>query len=347
MWTDKSHKILNSIIIFLLFILFSIFYAKEYFYFHEWIKNKEEKLVVTENKLLNFSLQNIREINSVSFYATPNKNMLSTISEKIKSAKNKVYVEAYIFTEKDLRSALIKAKKNWVDVKVVMEKNVYMANNINKKTYDEFIKNKIDVIRADSSDYSLNHSKFFIIDDEVILSTWNFSYSMFTKNRDFILSIKDEKIHDLFVKNFKLDFSKDKDFVYDENLLISPFFSRSKIETMLKNAKGDIKMYFPYFEDERLIEILENKINAWVNIEIITDKKNERIEEFSNMWFEVVVMPKFIEHAKSILVDWEYLYIWSINFSKYSLDKNREIWILIKNKDIIDKFNKIFIEDFK
>jgi hypothetical protein len=52
-----------------------------------------------------------------------------------------------------------------------MEKNVYMANNINKKTYDEFIKNKIDVIWSDSNNYALNHSKFFIIDDELLLST--------------------------------------------------------------------------------------------------------------------------------------------------------------------------------
>jgi hypothetical protein len=52
-----------------------------------------------------------------------------------------------------------------------MEKNVYMANTINKKTYDEFIKNNIEIIWSDSTDYALNHSKFLIIDDEFILST--------------------------------------------------------------------------------------------------------------------------------------------------------------------------------
>jgi hypothetical protein len=56
-------------------------------------------------------------------------------------------------------------------VKIIMEKNVYMANNINKKAYDEFVKNNIEVVWSDSSDYALNHSKFFIIDDEIILST--------------------------------------------------------------------------------------------------------------------------------------------------------------------------------
>jgi phosphatidylserine/phosphatidylglycerophosphate/cardiolipin synthase-like enzyme len=37
--------------------------------------------------------------------------------------------------------------------------------------------------------------------------------------------------------------------------------------------------------------------------------------------------------------------MWSINFSEYSLDKNREIWILIKEKKIISKFREIFSKD--
>jgi phosphatidylserine/phosphatidylglycerophosphate/cardiolipin synthase-like enzyme len=52
-------------------------------------------------------------------------------------------------------------------------------------------------------------------------------------------------------------------------------------------------------------------------------------------------------HSKAILIDNKYLFIWSINFSKYSLDKNREIWILLKNWDIISKFKSLFAIDFE
>jgi phosphatidylserine/phosphatidylglycerophosphate/cardiolipin synthase-like enzyme len=45
------------------------------------------------------------------------------------------------------------------------------------------------------------------------------------------------------------------------------------------------------------------------------------------------------------LVDNKYLFIWSTNFSEYSFDKNREIWILTKEKKIISKFNEIFSKD--
>lgn len=346
LYSIKS-KHLNLIIILFLFILFSFFYAKEYFLYHTWIAKTNSNFVDVKKSLSDFSFDKIREIDWLEIYNTPDKNLLKLLVEKIRNAKTRVYIEAYIFTEKDLRDALIKAKKSWIDVKVEMEKNVYMAGNLNKNTYNELIKNNIEVVWSDSSDYSLNHSKFFIIDDEVVLSTWNFSYSMFTKNRDFILFINDKIILKSLLENFLLDFKKERDFVYDDNLVLSPFFSREKIEFLLKNAKSDIKLYFPYFEDDVLLKILEDKLNSWTNIEIVTDKNNERVNELKNIWYKIKVLDKYTEHAKAILIDWTYLYLWSINFSTYSLDKNKETWIIIKDKNIVSKFLDIYKEDFK
>ncbi|MFA5917016.1 MAG: phospholipase D-like domain-containing protein [Candidatus Gracilibacteria bacterium] len=340
-------KYLNSIIIILLFILFSIFNAREYFLFHS--ENKKEVLNIekTKEKVSNFSFDKIRKLESLEIYKTPDKNLLKTLVQKIGNARNRIYIEAYIFTEKEIRSALIKAKKRGIDIKVEMEKNVYMANNINKKTYDEFIKNKIDVIWSDSNNYALNHSKFFIIDDELLLSTGNFSYSMFTKNRDFMLFIKDKLILEKILANFVFDFKKDKNFIYDDNLVLSPFYSREKIEFLLKNAKKEILIYFPYFDDVGLQSILEDKLNEGLNIKIITDKKNTKVDEFKSIGFDVKVLDKYTEHGKIIIVDGTYAYLGSVNFSTSSLDKNKETGILFKNENVITKLKDFFFEDFK
>jgi phosphatidylserine/phosphatidylglycerophosphate/cardiolipin synthase-like enzyme len=104
-------KYLNSIIIILLFILFSIFNAREYFLFHS--ENKKEVLNIekTKEKVSNFSFDKIRKLESLEIYKTPDKNLLKTLVQKIGNARNRIYIEAYIFTEKEIRSALIKAKK--------------------------------------------------------------------------------------------------------------------------------------------------------------------------------------------------------------------------------------------
>lgn len=340
-------KYLNSVIIIFLLILFSLFYSKEYFLFHTENTKQQENIKETKENLKEFSLEDIREIEDIDIFKNPDKNILKIMVDKINNAKQRVYVEAYIFTEKDLRSALIRAKKRWIDIKIEMEKNVYMANSINKKTYDEFIKNEIDVIWSDSSDYALNHSKFFIIDDELLLSTWNFSYSMFTKNRDMMLFIKDKDILDKMLKNFQFDYQKEKDYIYDNNLVLSPFYSREKLEFLLKSAKKDIKIYFPYFQDARIQSILEDKLDEKIDIKIITDKKNDRFDEFKSIWFDIKVLKKLTQHAKIIIIDWKYAYVWSVNFSLSSLDKNKETWILIKNENVIKKLNDYFQEDFK
>lgn len=268
-----KNKHINSIITTILLILFSITYAKEYFLFHSEDKAQTEQIKETKTTLSTFSFEDIKEVENVEIYRTPDKNLLKTLVQKITEAKTRVYVEAYIFTEKDLRSALLKAKKRWIDVKVLMEKNVYMANNINKKAYDEFVKNNTPVVWSDSTDYALNHSKYLIIDDLLVLSTWNWSYSMFTKNRDYMLFIWDKNILDKLLQTFNYDYAKERKFVYDDNLVLSPFFSREKLEFLIKNAKTEIKLYFPYFWDEEFQSILEDKLDENVVVKIITDKK--------------------------------------------------------------------------
>lgn len=51
-------------------------------------------------------------------------------------------------------------------------------------------------------------------------------------------------------------------------------------------------------------------------------------------------------HAKSLLIDGKYLFIGSVNISKSSFDLNREVGVLLKNKDLIEKFQEVFEKDF-
>jgi phosphatidylserine/phosphatidylglycerophosphate/cardiolipin synthase-like enzyme len=87
-----------------------------------------------------------------------------------------------------------------------------------------------------------------------------------------------------------------------------------------------------------------------VKVILVMDKKSlkenwDKIKDWKNNQIEIHVLKKETAHAKAILVDKQYLYIWSENFSTNSLDKNRETWILLKNKDIILQFIQLFEKD--
>ena len=51
-------------------------------------------------------------------------------------------------------------------------------------------------------------------------------------------------------------------------------------------------------------------------------------------------------HAKVLLIDDKYLIVTSINFSSNSMNRNREIWTISMDKNAIDKFKKVFEEDW-
>jgi len=120
---------------------------------------------------------------------------------------------------------------------------------------------------------------------------------------------------------------------------------------MFNSAKKDIKMYFQYTKDDQLVNLLiKLKKEKNIKISIIIPKTasdDENILKLKKAWINIKILSKYKMHAKAILVDKKYLFIWSINFSNYSLDKNREVWILLKNSKIINDFLYIYNQDIK
>lgn len=338
---------MKKLLIFSLFFLISC--QNEYVEFHQ---NKEiQKQIQTE--INNFSFEKIEYLSGLTLRKTPDLELLKELTTKIDNAKSRVYIEVYIFTEKRIKKALIDAKKRWVDVKVILEKNIYQAWNLNKETFKDLEKAWIKVVYSNPENYSLNHSKMMIIDDEVVISTWNYSYSTFKYNREFFLFLENKEYLKKFMEIFISDFSWIKKNTYWNNLILSPFSSRTKLEYLIKNAKKSIKIYANNISDNSILNEIIKKNKEKVDVKMIlpdlkkvSSNENEiKLLQENNIDVKIIDKPEI--HAKAILIDEKYLYIWSVNFSTYSMDKNREIWLILKNEDIIKKFLGIFNDDFK
>jgi len=344
-------KYITSIFIIFFLVVFSIYNFDDYRNFHQKKIELEQRNYTLNEKLNNFDLKYIEKLDNINLYYTPNKNLLTEIISKIKNSKTEILLETYMLTEKRIQEALVKAQNRWVNIKVILEKAPYMAYNINNKAYNKLKKAWINIIWSDKSDYAFNHSKILLIDNLSIISTWNYSYSTFTKNRDFFIFTSDQKIYEKLKINFYNDFNHKKINVYDNNLIFSPNTSRIKFEKMFNFANKNIKMYFQYMKDDELVNLLiKIKKEKNINISIIIPKtaadENNTIK-LKKAWIVIKILPEYKVHAKAILIDEEYLFIWSINFSKYSIDRNREVWIIMKNKKIISDFVQIYKQDIK
>lgn len=343
----KKH--IRTLLIVCIFLIFSFFYWKEFFSHQKKQIEIWHSIEFVTNKWENFSLSELQTLENVEVISTPSKNFLHSLVQDIKNAKKEIFIEVYLFTEKRTRQALIEAKKRGVNVQIILEKNPYKASKINDESFQALKNAGIGITWSNNKNYSLNHSKLIIIDEKVFVSTGNLSYSTFAFNKDFFIVIRDEKLKKILKWTFFNDFNGRKEQFYHENLVASPYFSRSKLETLFSWAQKSINMYMPYLDDKKMNSLLENIAKNWVKIAIIIDEKSkndETVARLKNTWVQIQVLKDKKMHSKVILIDDTIAYIGSTNFSHYSLDSNRELWIIFKDETAVKKVKNIFLQDF-
>ncbi len=349
-WLKIFHGIIGGAI----FVLLSYFFGEEYIEHQQQEIQKQASQEQLQQSLDNFSLSQIESISDISLITTPNLTWLDDIVWLIDTAEQEIFIEVYLLTEKRIPQALIRAQKRWIDIKILLEKNPYKAYNINNKNYNLLKEAGIDVLWSNPENYSLNHTKLLLIDGIGIVSTGNLSYSTFSKNRDLFLMFDDPDLYHLIREIFLADFAWNTSIPYHPNILVSPDSSRHKIQTLIHHASDSIDIYMQYLQDDQIENLLIQRASEWIQISAVLpksyfdNKKNtSQITRLSQAWIQLSQLSDASMHAKAILVDQTYLYIWSINMSHYSFDHNREIWILLGDSHIIQSFLQQYSQDLK
>lgn len=347
---------MKKVYVIILLLLATVFSGCMSEYKQNYNKNKDysQQEKISLEKLTAFQKENIREFEDIQLYYTPQSKafpFLDILTEKINSAKKRVYLSSYIFTEKRVFEALKKAHERGIDVRVIMEKNVYKAPFLNNTRYNDLEKAWINVVWSNPENYSLNHTKLLIIDDTALISTGNYSYSSFAYNREFFVQIWDPDFVSLLTNIYLADFYGEKFVDYDERLILSPLLTREKFSHLVNTAQKSIKIYSQTFSDDTLETELSQAVDRWIDVQVIFPElkdiasNTESYNIFKDAWIQVHTMKKPKLHAKALLIDETYLYLGSINFSYYSIEQNREIWVLISNPEIIEKFLKVWEKD--
>jgi len=348
-----KQKIINICIALIFFIGFGYFFGDEYWQYQsekQEYKSYTDELIDSKESFLSSDLAPL-EWESQLLH-TPNLGLLDRLVSEIDSAQERVYVEVYIFTETQMRDALVRAHSRWVEVKVLLENNPYKAPYLNDKHYRALSEAGVNVKWSDPLNYSLNHAKMMIIDEKAYVSTGNFSYSLFKYNRDFIISLTDPSIIGQLRTLFLRDFEHKIWGVIHENIVISPDNGRDKIHALASSAKESIDFYFPYIADDDFKQLLFDIAYNWVIVRWIVEEKffkenPDIISEFQDNNISLRYLDDHKLHAKALLSDEKNLYVWSINFSRYSFDENREIGLMLGDSEIISSFRDIFTRDFQ
>ena len=276
------------------------------------------------------------------------------LADALRGAMKTVDLTMYEFSDHTLMHDLEYAHGNGVKVRVILEQNVYSSDaassSENQSAYNQLTAADIPVHWA-SSRFALTHEKTLIVDGSAAyILTLNFSASAFSKNREFGVVDRDPIDVQAADAVFNADWNDTPYSSTDPNLVLSPSNSRADFASLIGRARHSIDVYAEEVQDRSVEDALVAAEKRGVHVRLISnqgDSTNARglaVLEQAGVQVHLLTSPYI--HAKLILVDGSLAFVGSENISTSSLDRNRELGVLLSDRKAIASLESTFEADW-
>lgn len=271
-----------------------------------------------------------------------------------------VWVEVYELTNANVISALEDAQNRGLDVRVMLDPHpLGISASSVQQTLDKL---KATGIKTNTSNptFQFTHAKFMMIDSTILfLMTANLTAAALgtTKkgtNREYLLNDREAQDVQEATNIFTNDWNRTTPTLSDANLVVSPVNSRTKILALINSAQKSLYIENEEMQDQQVEQALAQAASRGVKVEVVLPapsgnaadsngagvaflrKANVSAREDTHLYI----------HAKIIIMDEQEAYVGSENFSSTSLDKNRELGMLIAAPAIIQSLEATFMTDY-
>ncbi|HVA90053.1 MAG TPA: phospholipase D-like domain-containing protein [Chloroflexota bacterium] len=292
-------------------------------------------------------------VDGVRLYSEPHKGT-RWLTRPIRAAEHTLDLTMYLLTNKTIIHDLEYANAKGVRVRVILEHYPFgdsaSGPGTNQSAYDQLDAAGISVHWA-SRRYTLTHEKSMVIDGATAyILTLNFTASAFTKNREF--GIVDQNSTDVATTEaiFNADWVGKPYVNHDPNLLLSPVDSRMKLLALIGRARHTLDAYAEEVQDPGLETALVAAAKRGVTVRLISnagDRSNTRgiaRVQAGRVAVHLVTAPYI--HAKLVLVDGKWAFVGSENISAASLDRNRELGVLVRDAGALSSLAATFESDW-
>ena len=303
----------------------------------------------------------IAQDGSHTLYIEPQAGIIP-ILEAVKNARTSVDIQVYMLTMRDLIEELINAAKRNVKVRLILEKEPFNPSDpanpltINIDTQKKFeeagVLNKgLWITWSNKQAFTFTHQKSIIIDGKIgYIMSLNLSYSAVVKNREYFIADTRPAIVNEMKKIFEADWNYKPYTVGNTNLVISPINSRKQLESLIVSSKKNLSLGFEVTSDPHIINLLIEKFKAGVKVNLMLGHQNysnvNAAKQLSASGFNNV---RFLEepflHGKIIISD-NKAYIGSINLTTNSMERNRELGIILTDNILVNALKSSYDEDF-
>ncbi|MEM1598185.1 MAG: phospholipase D-like domain-containing protein [Pyrobaculum sp.] len=251
------------------------------------------------------------------------------IIDYVASAKKAVYAEVYVLTYKPLADALVAAAKRGADVYVVLSARVYGGVPQQAKELANYMEQNGVKVKW-NNDFPNVHTKLYVIDNQtVIIGNINPTASGFTKNKGVMLVIKNATLARQLAAIILNDYREVYPRYRYAGVLVSPINSQEGLEWILSQPGTLYIAMEQIYTDSGLVPYIIKYPQYYAVVARTDADINAVVDE------EVV--------AKIIVVG-NYTYVGSINVGYYSIQRNREVGLLIENPKLAERLRALILQ---
>ncbi len=174
------------------------------------------------------------------------------------------------------------------------------------------------------------HAKYVVADDGLaLIGSANFTRKCFTESCDFLYTTSDAEIIGSLQRLFDADSVCSMPCVpagLSERLMLGPNLSRERMTRLLESAQESIRIVDHRATDPEIVALLSRKLSEGVGVRVLgLDQLNV-----------------LVSHGKLVLVDGHTAVLGSLGLSPPSLDDRRELSVVVRDPDCVQKLNTFF-----
>ena len=268
--------------------------------------------------------------------------------DALAGAQSKIRVEIYEMGYGGILDQLTAKAQAGVTVQIIFDTS---EKSVNQKYFDALTAAGAQTAWS-SPQFTYQHAKFFVVDDQVaVISTGNFSkqYSI-DLERNFVATDKDPADLADLTALFDADWAGAAPAMDCTRMIVSPINARSRVLDLIDGAKTTLTIESMQFADTAVRQHVAARVQAGVQVRaMLADAgwitANADAATFlKNLGVEVKYIPHL--HTKVVVADGARAYMGSENFSYTSLDKNREVGVVVTEASSIEPLTATFEKDW-
>lgn len=274
----------------------------------------------------------------------------------INGARHSIDVTMYEFADTTAERDLAAAAERGVQVHVILDER---EKSLNSNTFSYLSSHRVKVVWS-SSRFTYTHQKTVVIDgSKAVIMTANLTSKYYPTSRDFLVIDTDRADVAAITTVFDADFVHRTVSPGDgADLVWSPTDSQGHLLALINGATSSLRIYSEEMGDTTVENALIRAAKRGVDVQVCGENEdgeyNRAYTRLAGAGIHLSYYSSstgFYIHGKVVEADYgtghARMFVGSENFSRTSLDDNRELGLIISDPAVLSAMARTFAADFR